>query len=83
MKPALMGDPKDDIEREERLATIWLAYLTESGFSVNSCWGQSFTLHDIAVALPASTDDFNHLHDLSGRINPNPQAAHDHDIMSK
>lgn len=62
---------------------MWLAYLTESGFSINACWGQNLSVHDIAVSLPTSTDEFLHRFDGSGAMAANPQCGQDEDVMYK
>ena len=57
-KEPLVPEPKDAIEREERLATVWTAFIFDAGFSVNSCWGQSMDLEDVRCNFPTSTDEF-------------------------
>ena len=54
-----MSDSSCDREREERLATVWLAYASEVGFAVNSSWAHSFELSEIHVPLPTSSDEFH------------------------
>lgn len=80
-KPPLMSDPKDDREREERLATVWIAYLAEAGFSSNACWASSLTLDEILIQLPTSNDEFLQRFDQSGYMKLNPQCAHDPDVL--
>lgn len=80
-KPAMMSPPKTDVEREERLATVWVAFLLDSCFSANSAWAPSLDLDDIRVPLPASSDEFLQKFDNSGYVKPNPQTAHDPDLL--
>lgn len=81
-KPPLMSEPADDREREERLATVWIAYLAEAGFSSNACWASSLTLEEILVPLPTSNDEFLQRFDHTGFMKPNPQTAHDPDVLT-
>jgi hypothetical protein len=82
-KPALMGEPKSDHEREERLATVWLSYLHEAGFAANTNWAPNFELDEIKIDLPTSNDEFQQTFDTTGYMKPNPQTGHDADILVK
>ena len=82
-KPAMLGEPQTDAEREERLATVWLAYLQEASFAANSNWAPSFELDEIHVELPTSTDEFLQKHDTSGFMKGNPQTGSDPDVLVK
>jgi len=57
-KEPLFPEPIDAIEREERLATVWMAFSNDAGFSVNSCWSQSMDLGEIRCNLPTSVDEW-------------------------
>lgn len=81
-KPPILSEPKDDREREERLATVWVAYLVESGFASNACWSSSLNVEEILVPLPTSTDEFMQRYDQTGYMKPNPQTAHDLDVLT-
>lgn len=53
-KEPIYPAPKDAIEREERLATVWMAFTFDAGFSLNSCWAGSMPIDDVACNLPTS-----------------------------
>ncbi|KAL1406004.1 hypothetical protein Q8F55_007687 [Vanrija albida] len=80
-KGTLMPDCTSDRDREERYATVWMAYLTESTLSVNSAWSQSLEVDEIGIPLPTSNDEFNMKNDFFGLMKANPQNAHDHDVL--
>jgi hypothetical protein len=80
-KPALIGDPTYDYEREERRATVWLSYLQETGFAANSNWAPNFDLDEIHTELPTTTDEFTQKHDSTGFMKPNPQTGRDIDVL--
>jgi hypothetical protein len=46
------------IDREERLATVWMAYVQDAGYSLNSYWSQSMDLRELLCRLPTSNQDF-------------------------
>lgn len=80
-KPPLMEEAEDDRAREERLATVWIAYLAEAGFASNSCWASSLHLEEIFIPLPTSGDEWNQRFDQSGYMKENTQTAHDPDVL--
>ncbi|CAK9783182.1 hypothetical protein CC85DRAFT_287591 [Cutaneotrichosporon oleaginosum] len=80
-KPPLMEAAEDDRDREERVATVWMAYLSEAGFSSNSCWASSLQLDEIFIPLPTSYDEWHQRFDQSGYMKQNPQTAHDPDVL--
>lgn len=80
-KPPLMEAAEDDRDREERIATVWIAYLVEAGFSSNSCWASSLHLEEIFIPLPTSHDEWHQRFDQSGYMRENPQTAHDPDVL--
>lgn len=57
-KEPLYPEPSDATEREERLATVWMAFFADAGISVNSCWTQSLNLSEIWCNLPTSSDEW-------------------------
>ena len=57
-KEPLFSEPANPTEREERLATLWMAYITDSGFSINSSWSASLDISEIWCPLPTSFDEF-------------------------
>ena len=58
MKEAMLPPTNDPIEREERLATVWMAHVQDAGFSINSFWSQSMDLAELKCRLPTSALDF-------------------------
>ena len=58
MKDAHMSDPQNDVEREERLGTVWMTYILDSGFAVCSSWSGSIEYEEMLCNLPASNEDF-------------------------
>lgn len=46
------------IQREERLATVWLAHIQDAGFSMNSYWSQSMDYLELQCNLPTSHEEF-------------------------
>ncbi|ORY29350.1 hypothetical protein BCR39DRAFT_532444 [Naematelia encephala] len=78
-KEPLYPDAHDDIEREERLATVWMAFVLDSGFSVNSYWSQSFDLSEMRCGLPTSAAEFNKKDEFMLR---NPQSPESPDLMT-
>jgi len=57
-KEPLMGEPADSVEREQRLATVWMAFITDAGFTLNSYWNGSMDLEEVLCPLPISYTDF-------------------------
>ena len=57
-KEAMFAPPKNAIEREERLATVWMAFVQDAGFAINSYWSQSMDLDELKCALPTSAQEF-------------------------
>lgn len=60
-KPPLAPSPKDAVQREERLATVWMAFIADAGFALNSYWSGSLELDDLLCNLPVSADAFDRL----------------------
>lgn len=58
-KEPLVPVPKDAIQREERLATVWMAYIMDAGYALNSYWGGSMELDEVLCNLPIAADQFN------------------------
>jgi hypothetical protein len=57
-KEPLAPEPKDAIQREERLATIWMAFIMDTGFTLNSYWNGSMELDEVFCNLPISYEKF-------------------------
>jgi hypothetical protein len=49
----------DAVSREEQLATVWMAYIQDSGFSVNSYWSQSMDLRELLCRYPIVAEDLS------------------------
>ncbi|BEI81130.1 hypothetical protein CcaverHIS002_0202900 [Cutaneotrichosporon cavernicola] len=80
-KPPLMDAPESDREREERVATVWIAYILEASFASNACWASSLTLDEIFIRLPTSSNEWNQRVDQTGYMKENPQTAHDPNVL--
>jgi len=57
-KEPMLPPPKTAIEREERIATVWMAHIQDSGFALNSYWSQSMDWRELKCGLPTSTIEF-------------------------
>jgi hypothetical protein len=57
-KEPMLPPPKTAIEREERIATVWMAHIQDSGFALNSYWSQSMDWKELKCGLPTSTVEF-------------------------
>lgn len=57
-KEPLAPEPKDAIQREERIATIWMAFIMDTGFTLNSYWNGSMELDEVFCTLPISYEAF-------------------------
>jgi len=56
-KEPLIPEPRDAIEREERLATVWMTFVLDAGFAMNSFWSQSMDLAEVRCNLPTSAEE--------------------------
>jgi hypothetical protein len=54
----MLPPPKTAIEREERIATVWMAHIQDSGFALNSYWSQSMDWKELKCGLPTSNVEF-------------------------
>jgi hypothetical protein len=57
-KEPMLAPPKTAIEREERIATVWMAHIQDSGFAINSYWSQSMDWRELKCPFPTSTYEF-------------------------
>ncbi|WVR06053.1 hypothetical protein IAU60_003081 [Kwoniella sp. DSM 27419] len=57
-KEPLLKAPINDLEREQRLITLWMAFTIDSGFAINSNWAPSMQLKDTRCRLPTSHADW-------------------------
>ena len=44
----------DSTQREERIATVWMAFIWDAGFGANTCWSQSMNIDEVMCNLPNS-----------------------------
>lgn len=52
--------PQDSwTDREEAYATVWMAFVLDSGFAMNSFWSQSMNLGELLCPLPTSSRAFH------------------------
>lgn len=54
-----MSRPRSSREREERLATLWMAFINDSGFACNSTWVPSMSIADIKCSLPTTAHEWS------------------------
>ena len=66
-KEPLVAEATTAIQREERIATVWVAFVQDAGFSINSCWSGSMDLPEIRCPLPVSAEIFNS-RDVSAKL---------------
>ena len=57
-KEPLVGEPADSVDREERLATVWMAFIMDAGFTLNSYWNGAMDLDEVLCPLPISYSEF-------------------------
>ena len=94
-KEPLAPEPKDAIQREERLATIWMAFIMDAGFTLNSYWNGSMDLDEVFCNLPIAYEQFKETvsilpcpvgikNDIQNEYQPvNPQTAHSPDLLAR
>lgn len=58
LKSVMLPPPLDALEREERRATVWMAFYHDTVASAASGWGTSMSLDELTVALPVSAKEF-------------------------
>lgn len=46
------------VDREERLATVWMAFVHDAGYSLNSYWSQSMDWKELLCGLPTANQEF-------------------------
>jgi hypothetical protein len=78
--PMMQPDPDDAVDREQRLMTVWMAFVQDAGFSTNSSWSQSMSLEEIRCPLPSSAEGWG---DPTGFFLNNPQTATSPDLLSE
>ncbi|KAE8542809.1 hypothetical protein D1P53_000872 [Cryptococcus gattii VGV] len=77
-KEPLLPRPQNAREREERLATLWMAFINDAGFTSNSTWVPSMSLADIKCNLPTTAQEWSKLDDMLG----NPQNPESGDLYT-
>ncbi|WVQ77010.1 hypothetical protein IAR50_006689 [Cryptococcus sp. DSM 104548] len=80
-KAPMLAPPKTPREREERLATLWMAFIADASFASNSTWTPSMMLSDIATNLPTSMEDWQKVNEEE--MIRNPQTAESPAILSE
>jgi hypothetical protein len=55
---ALIGEPTDSIDREQRLATVWMAFILDSGITLNAHWNGNMDLDEVWCPFPISYSAF-------------------------
>ena len=80
-------------DREEAYATIWMAFVLDSGFAMNSYWSQSLSMTELLCPLPTSSGVFRQ-NVLSFAVTDadlqewydmavNPQTAHTPEVLTR
>ncbi|WWD17684.1 hypothetical protein CI109_102125 [Kwoniella shandongensis] len=77
-KEPIMPPPVSSQEREERLVTVWMAYLNDAGYAANSTYAPSMNFSEIRCALPTSMDEWKKTYVMQG----NPQTPDSEDLFS-
>ncbi|AFR98322.1 hypothetical protein C343_06299 [Cryptococcus neoformans C23] len=77
-KEPLLSRPRSSREREERLATLWMAFINDSGFACNSTWVPSMSIADIKCSLPTTAQEWSKLDDMLD----NPQNPESEDLFT-
>lgn len=58
-KDPMLQAPATPIQREERLAAVWLTFMLDANFSINSFWNGTMELDEVWCAFPAKWNDSN------------------------
>ncbi|ODO07114.1 hypothetical protein I350_04483 [Cryptococcus amylolentus CBS 6273] len=76
VQQSILGPPKTEAEREERLATAWMAFCQDSEAAVSSGWVNQLGVEELTIPFPASRAD----RWSEGPIPENVQTYHSTDI---
>lgn len=76
-KPSLLEPSDNSRDREERLATVWYGFITDSVCALNAAWGMSISDEEMQCRLPTSAEEYKKL----DGILENPQSPEDADIF--
>lgn len=57
-KEALIGDPVDCVDRETRLATVWMTFIMDAVMTLNSYWNANIDLDEVLCPFPISYSAF-------------------------
>ncbi|WVN89104.1 uncharacterized protein L203_104320 [Cryptococcus depauperatus CBS 7841] len=68
-KEPLLPPAQNDLERESRLVTLWMAFINDAGFTISSTWTPSMPLGDIKRNLPTTLEEW----EKTGTMLVNPQ----------
>ncbi|KAK4686690.1 hypothetical protein P7C73_g3436, partial [Tremellales sp. Uapishka_1] len=77
-KPGMLPDAKNDIEREERLNTLWLSVLIEATSCSASTWSSNWDLGEIVARLPTTALEYRK---SEGPMALNPQSLASEDVL--
>ncbi|OWZ59311.1 hypothetical protein C356_01070 [Cryptococcus neoformans c45] len=80
LKSVMLPPPLDALEREERRATVWMAFYHDTVASAASGWGTSMSLDELTVALPVSAKEFENGSEF---MESNSQDAESPDLFLK
>nr|XP_031862623.1 uncharacterized protein CI109_002121 [Kwoniella shandongensis]KAA5529695.1 hypothetical protein CI109_002121 [Kwoniella shandongensis] len=72
IKKSILDPPKNDAEREERIATVFYVFFFDVSSSASSGWPCCLPIDELNSKLPGSREEF----DLGMYINKNPQSFH-------
>lgn len=78
-KEPMTEDAKDSVEREERLATVWMAFIMDAGYTLNSYWNGGFDLDEVWCPLPVDIETFR---GKETNYPGNSQTAHSPDVLT-
>ncbi|ODO00545.1 hypothetical protein L198_02864 [Cryptococcus wingfieldii CBS 7118] len=57
VQQSILGPPRTEAEREERLATAWMAFCQDSEAAVSSGWVNQLGVEELTIPFPASRAD--------------------------
>ncbi|KAK8866110.1 hypothetical protein IAR55_001261 [Kwoniella newhampshirensis] len=77
-KEPILSPPVNSQEREERLVTVWMAYVLDAGFAANSSFAPSMCFAEIKCDLPTSKEEWKKSFVMQG----NPQNPESENLFS-
>jgi hypothetical protein len=57
-KEALIGEPTDCVDREVRLATVWMTFIMDAVITLNSYWNGNIYLDEVQCPFPIGDSAF-------------------------